>query len=147
MSSLCCPVIHDQALLSCYPCPVSAVLLSMTRLCCPVIHDQALLSCYPCPISAVLLSMTRLICPVVDNLGLCSVADNLGLYPVAGCCSGSGPRQLRSSGLAPVSRFHSSVPLYHPSPSLIGLFASVDVKQQSESAVVDNTGHWTLPRC
>ena len=28
------------------------------------------------------------------------------------CCSGGGPRQPRSSGLAPVSRFHSSVPLF-----------------------------------
>ena len=35
-----------------------------------------------------------------------------------------------SSGLAPVSRSHSSVPLSHSSPSLTGLPASVDVKQQ-----------------
>ena len=28
------------------------------------------------------------------------------------CCSGGGPRQPWSSGLAPVSRFHSSVPLF-----------------------------------
>ena len=46
------------------------------------------------------------------------------------CYSGGGPRQPRSSGLAPVSRLHSSVPLSHSSPSLIGLLASVDVKQQ-----------------
>ena len=32
--------------------------------------------------------------------------------------------------LAPASRFHSPVPLSHSSPSLIGLPASVDVKQQ-----------------
>ena len=32
--------------------------------------------------------------------------------------------------MAPVSRFHSSVPLSHSSPSLIGLLVSVDVKQQ-----------------
>ena len=44
--------------------------------------------------------------------------------------SGGGPRQPWSSGLAPVSRFHSSVPLSHSSPSLIGLLASVDVKEQ-----------------
>ena len=43
------------------------------------------------------------------------------------CCSGSGPRQLWSSGLVPVSRFHSSVPLSHSSLSLIGLLAYVDV--------------------
>ena len=29
------------------------------------------------------------------------------------CCSGGGPRQPWSSGLAPVSRFQSSVPLFH----------------------------------
>ena len=29
------------------------------------------------------------------------------------CCSGGGPRQPWSSGLAPVSRFHSSIPLSH----------------------------------
>ena len=46
------------------------------------------------------------------------------------CCSGGGPRQPWSSGLAPISRFHFSVPLSHSSPSLIGLLASVDVKQQ-----------------
>ena len=39
-------------------------------------------------------------------------------------------RQPWSSGLAPVSRFHSSIPLSHSFPSLIGLLASVDVKQQ-----------------
>ena len=33
-------------------------------------------------------------------------------------------------GLAPVSRFHSSVPFSHSSPSLIGLLASVDVLKQ-----------------
>ena len=44
-----------------------------------------------------------------------------------------GPRKPWSSGLAPVSRFHSSVPFSQLSPSLIGLFASVDVKQQSLS--------------
>ena len=49
------------------------------------------------------------------------------------CCSGGGPRQPWSSGLASVSRFHSSVPLSHSSPSLTGLLASVDVKQQSLS--------------
>ena len=46
------------------------------------------------------------------------------------CCSDGGPRQPWSSGLAPVSRFHSSVPLSHSSPSLTGLLASADVKQQ-----------------
>ena len=46
------------------------------------------------------------------------------------CRSGGGPRQPWSSRLAPVSRFHSSVPLSHSSASLIGLLASVDVKQQ-----------------
>ena len=49
------------------------------------------------------------------------------------CCSGGGPRQPWSSGLAPVSRSHSSIPLSHSSPSLTGLLASVDVKQQSLS--------------
>ena len=49
------------------------------------------------------------------------------------CCSGGGPQQPRSSWLAPVSRFHSSVPLPPSSPSLIGLLASVDVKQQSQA--------------
>ena len=48
-------------------------------------------------------------------------------------CSGGGPRQPWSSGLAPVWRFHSSVPFSHSFPSLIGLLASVDVKQQSLS--------------
>ena len=46
------------------------------------------------------------------------------------CYSGGGPRQPRSSGLAPVSRFHSSVPLFTLVPTLTGLLASVDVKQQ-----------------
>ena len=49
------------------------------------------------------------------------------------CCSGGGPRQPWSFGLAPASWFHSSVPLSHSPPSLIGLTASVDVKQQSLS--------------
>ena len=49
------------------------------------------------------------------------------------CCSGGGPQQPWSSGLAPVSRFHSSVPLSHSSPYLIGLLASVDVKQQTNT--------------
>ena len=35
-------------------------------------------------------------------------------------------------GLAPVSRFHFSVPLPHSSPSLVGLLVSVDVKQQNQ---------------
>ena len=38
-----------------------------------------------------------------------------------------------SSGLTPVSRFHSSAPLSHSSPSLIGLLASVDAEQQKSS--------------
>ena len=46
------------------------------------------------------------------------------------CSSGGGPQQPWSSVLAPVSRSHSSVSLSHSSPSLIGLLASVDVKQQ-----------------
>ena len=46
------------------------------------------------------------------------------------CCSGGGPRQSWSSGFAPVSKFHSSFPFFHSSPSLISLLASVDVKQQ-----------------
>ena len=46
------------------------------------------------------------------------------------CCSGGGPRQPWSSGLAPVSRCHSSIPFSHSSQSLIGLLDSVDVKQQ-----------------
>ena len=41
------------------------------------------------------------------------------------CCSGGGPWQPWSSGLAPVPGFSNS------SPSLIGLLASVGVKQQS----------------
>ena len=45
-------------------------------------------------------------------------------------CSGGGPLQPRSSGLGPVSRFHSSFPISHSSPSLIGLLASMDVKKQ-----------------
>ena len=36
------------------------------------------------------------------------------------CCSGGGPRQPWPSGLAPVSRFHCSIPLSYSSPSLIG---------------------------
>ena len=31
---------------------------------------------------------------------------------LSSCCSGGGPRQPWSSGLAPVSRFHSSAPLF-----------------------------------
>ena len=42
-------------------------------------------------------------------------------------CSGGGPRQPRSSGVAPVSRPHSSFP--YSSPSLISPTVSVDVKQ------------------
>ena len=38
-----------------------------------------------------------------------------------------------SSGLAPVLRFHSSVPISHSSASLIGLLASVGVKQQKRT--------------
>ena len=45
-------------------------------------------------------------------------------------CSGGGPRQPWSSGLAPVLRVHSSVPLSHSYPSLLGLLASLEVKQQ-----------------
>ena len=45
------------------------------------------------------------------------------------CCSGGGPRQPRSSGLAPVSSLHSSLTLSPLVPSLTGLLASVDVKQ------------------
>ena len=52
------------------------------------------------------------------------------LPKLTSCRSGGGPRQPWSSGLAPVSRSHSSIPLSHSSPSLIGLLASVDVKQQ-----------------
>ena len=67
---------------------------------------------------------------------------------VTSCCSGGGPRQPWSSGLAPVSRFHSSVPLSHSSPSLIGHLASVDVKQQkftSRGAYGDvHWGFWGL---
>ena len=32
--------------------------------------------------------------------------------PDGHCCSGGGPRQRWSSGLEPLSRFHSSVPLF-----------------------------------
>ena len=47
------------------------------------------------------------------------------------CCSGGGPRQPWSSGLAPVSRLHSSSPLFPLVPvPLTGLLASVNVKQQ-----------------
>ena len=47
------------------------------------------------------------------------------------CCSGGGPQQPWSSRLAPVSRSHSSrAPFPHSSPSLTGLLASVDIKQQ-----------------
>ena len=46
------------------------------------------------------------------------------------CCSGGGPRQPWSSGLASVSRSHSSVPLFPLVPVLIGILASVDVKLQ-----------------
>ena len=46
------------------------------------------------------------------------------------CCSGGSPQQPQSSRLAPVSKFHSSVLLFHLSPSLIGLLVSVDIKQQ-----------------
>ena len=52
-------------------------------------------------------------------------------------CAGGGPRQPWSSGLAPVSRFQSSVPLSHSSPSLIGLLASMDVKQQKLTLCLD----------
>ena len=43
------------------------------------------------------------------------------------CCSGGGPRQPRSSGLAPVSVFTLLFPPPPLSPSLIGHLASVDV--------------------
>ena len=46
-------------------------------------------------------------------------------------CSGGGPRQPWSSRLAPVSRFHSSVPFSHSSPSLMGLLASVTLSSQT----------------
>ena len=45
------------------------------------------------------------------------------------CCSGGGPRQPWSSGLAPVSSLHSLLLLPPLSPTLIGHVASVDVKQ------------------
>ena len=51
-------------------------------------------------------------------------------------CSGGSPRQPWSSGLVPVSRFHSSVLLFRSSLSLIGLLASVDIKQQKLAGVV-----------
>ena len=59
--------------------------------------------------------------------GCCAMPDGhcLNILFSGGC-----PRQPWSSGLAPVSRFHSSIPVFHPSPSLIGRLASVDVKQQ-----------------
>ena len=59
--------------------------------------------------------------------GRCAVPDG---YYFNILCSGGGPRQPWSSGMAPVSRFQSSVPVCLSSPSLIGLLASVDVKQQ-----------------
>ena len=50
---------------------------------------------------------------------------------LAFCCSGGGPRQPWSSGLAPVSSLHSfPLPPPHLSPSQTGHLASVDVKQQ-----------------
>ena len=52
---------------------------------------------------------------------------------VTSCCSGGGPRQPRSSGLPPVSRFHSSIPLFPLVPAPNRPIASVDVKQQSWS--------------
>ena len=58
--------------------------------------------------------------------GRCAVPD-AGHF----CCSGGGPRQPWSSGLAPVSRCHSSVPLFLLVPlPFVGLLASADVKQQ-----------------
>ena len=57
------------------------------------------------------------------------------------CCSGGGPRQPWFSGLAPVSRFHSSVPFSHSSPSLTGLLASVDVKQQKLTNSLNSVDH------
>ena len=68
------------------------------------------------------------------------------------CCSGGGPRQPWSSGLAPVSSLHSSSsPLPPLSPSLIGHLISVDVRQtcysHSEHNFVDAcrpTLHWLL---
>ena len=44
-------------------------------------------------------------------------------------------------GLATISRFHSSVPLSHSSPSLTGLLASVNIKQQSLSPAA------SFPQC
>ena len=64
-------------------------------------------------------------------------------------CSGGGPRQPWSSWLAPVSRFQSSVPVCLSSPSLIGLLASVDVKQQ-KSVCTDRVSaciYWTGAMC
>ena len=43
--------------------------------------------------------------------GRCAAPDGHRLK-LTFCCSGDGPRQPRSSGLAPVSRLHSSVPLF-----------------------------------
>ena len=60
------------------------------------------------------------------------------------CCSGGGPRQPWSSGLAPISKFHFSVPLSHSSPSLIGLLASVDVKQQKLTTPLGQRVLWSL---
>ena len=48
------------------------------------------------------------------------------------CCSGGGPRQPWFSVLAPVSRFHSSVPFSHSSPSLKGFLAYVDKYKQQQ---------------
>ena len=45
--------------------------------------------------------------------GRCAVLDR---HSLTFCCSASGPRQPWSSGLAPVSRFHSSVPLFPTRP-------------------------------
>ena len=65
--------------------------------------------------------------------GRCAMPDGHCLSIKKKNCSEGGPRQPWSSGLVPVSRFHSSVPLSHSSPSIIGLLASLDVKQQSLS--------------
>ena len=63
--------------------------------------------------------------------GRCAMPD--GHCLLFSAVTAPGPRQPWSSRLAPVLRFHSSVPLF---PSLIleiGLLTSVDVKQQSLS--------------
>ena len=57
-----------------------------------------------------LLPMALLDCIAVGTAiawcgGRCAMSDGH-------CCSGGGPRQPWSSGLAPVSRFHTSVPLF-----------------------------------